>query len=219
MTKKWANKYHMTWSTPECLMLSLEKPTLSLNNQPLAITSMAKYLESSLATNGITDAESINEIHKSIATLQQWENNEDKSLQLAFKSKIYLAKIVLLPSAEFGFHLSNISIATKIAHDTLRKNIIRWVVSHCSYSKIKRGSTILKIPDISTRRKILQATRIIKVAHHLSTVQQSNMTTHQQQIRASDFFHLLINHAPAISVSRSTIYHQTTYRNQFQIKH
>lgn len=108
--------------------------------------------------------------------------------------------------AEFGIHLTGISITTKINHDSLIKELVQWIMPHCATSKIRRGQAILRIADIATSRKILQFTRIVRIQQLAQKRHQSESTAQLDKTRGYLFLELITTH-PAINpvVRNSTL--------------
>ena len=201
--ESWARQYQMTWSVPKCSIISVDQPTLTLNNIPIKVVNSATYLGSSLSANGLNDSIINDRITKAQDQLSAWRKVESSTMRLPRAAKCILVSTILLPSAEFGFHLTQISITTKYNYDTLLKKCVQWVMPHCATSATKRGLSILRLTDIATRRKCLQLTRLVRV-HNLAFNHKSesdNVSARECQI-ASTFLRLLTNHQPTRATAR-----------------
>lgn len=194
--QEWGQEYHMTWSVPKCFILCVERSPFHLSNQEVQHTKETTYLGFNLTNSGITDRTIIQRSVKSISQLAKWKRIEMKTLRLPRDSKLHLATAVLLPAAEYGLHLCNISSESRMKHTTLIKNITQWILPHCGTAKIKLGQAILRLGDVYTRRKMLQITRLARIHDQVIHISNDQSTPLQTRHRMLTLHRIMMNHPP-----------------------
>lgn len=162
LAASWAADTHMEWSIKKCFSISTSSSPFKLAGTPISNESSTAYLGTGIDLNGLTDEKCLERSKKALVRLQLWQKFENSTISLHRKTREILVKRFLLPSTDFGIHLSDISPQLYSAAYKFEARAVSWILQGRDGSNVARARSLTRLPTVTTRRHVQLLTRSIR---------------------------------------------------------